>query len=108
MGHIRIDSIPLSPVPAASKQVTVKYRLTSAPDVDGSYTLATTLTIQPDGSFIGSPYYIEGLLDETSYTVRAKTTCGGGQFDRIFVTGILCPDITAINGEAFAGDPEEA
>lgn len=87
--------IPAAPI----TDVVIKYRLTSDPDVSGSYTtFTTTAVINTDGTLQGAPVIISGLLFNTSYTVWIKPPCGNG-FKKAFVTAAPgCVDVTEITG----------
>jgi len=103
MGRIPINSIVFSTPPASPKVVTIKHKLTSDPDVNASYTTDTTTLSVPVNGDISPDFVISGLLDETSYTVKIFTNCGGGSIMQDIVTGVVCPDVTGITGVGAAG-----
>ena len=77
MGYIRLTNVTFSPAPSGDVTVTVKYRLTSDPDVPGSYTtVTTTATVNSSGVFTPT-VSIGGLTDGVSYTVVVTPNCGG-------------------------------
>ena len=83
----------------ANQIVTVKYRLGSDPDVDGSYTtVTTTAPITPDGNFT-PPVVITGLLTGTAYVVKVINNCNGSFVNKPFLTPLPnCVDLTTIEG----------
>jgi len=105
MGYIRLQSITWATPPSSAKVSTIKYRLTSAADVDASYTtVSTTTSIAANGDIIPD-FDILGLADETSYTVKISSNCGGASAQQAFTTGVLCPNVSAIAGTGNAGAP---
>jgi len=105
MGFITLTAITWDNNPSTSKVATVKHRLTSDPDIAASYvTDTTTLTIAASGD-IAPDYNITGLLDETSYTVKISSNCGGASAVQAFTTGVVCPNVTNIAGVGNAGAP---
>ena len=96
MGFIKINSISLSPAPTVDKLVTVMYRLTSDPDIPASYTVATSSLDVPVGGVLATPFIIDHLSDATSYTIKVRSDCGNYSIEHVFVTGTVCPHITAI------------
>ena len=87
MGYITLQSVTFSGTPAGTQLVEIMYRLTSDPDVIGSYTVLPGLyTIQTNGD-ISPDVNITGLLDRESYTVRIIPECGGGSHDIEITTG---------------------
>jgi hypothetical protein len=99
MASITLNSVGLSTTPGVNQTVTVRYRLTSDPDVIGSYTLVTaTAVVLPNGNF-SSPVVISSLLNDTSYTVWVQNNCAGTGFKKSFTTPLpICVDITDITG----------
>lgn len=96
---ITLLTATLAAVPGVNQTATVMYRLTSAPDVPGSYTTVTTSApILPNGTF--SPSVVIGsLLYNTSYTVRTINNCDESTVDKVFVTPLpSCVQITDIIG----------
>ena len=105
MGYIALSSVSWITPPSSPKVCTVKHRLTSAPDISASYTTDTNaLTIAADGT-ISPVYNITGLADETSYTVKINSNCGGAAAVATFITGTVCPDVSGITGAGNAGAP---
>ncbi len=105
MGYIRISAITWVTPPSSAKVSTIKHRLTSDPDVPGSYTTdSTTTSIEVSGDIIPD-VDILGLADETSYTVKINSNCGGASATQVFTTGIVCPDVSGIAGTGNAGAP---
>lgn len=99
MATITLTNAAFAATPGANQTVTVRYRLTSDPDVPGSYiTVTTTAVVQPNGAFV-TPVIISGLLSNTSYTVWVSNNCGGNGVKKAFVTPLPgCVDITDITG----------
>lgn len=92
MGVIKITKIELSPLTLQeSKVVVLSYRLTSEPDIPLSYTIATNSLIVPVGGILPEPYFIDGLDNGKSYTVKAQSDCGNYHFTKEFQTGYPCP-----------------
>lgn len=105
MGYIRLENVSFINPPSGTLLYTVKYRLTADPDIPASYVTATAaLSIAADGS-ITPPYDITGLDDETDYTVKINSNCGGASAILNITTGSVCPDVSAIVGVGNAGDP---
>lgn len=89
--------------PPPGNSYTVKRRLASAPDVDGSYTT------------IGTPVYNAGLakwvitdttgVDNTLYVYKAISNCGGSPATTPFATytfaNITCPSLTLTPGSDY-------
>lgn len=82
-----ITNIPLVTTPGVNQVFTIIYRLTSDPDVPGSYTTATTSqTVTPAG-VCSPPLVVGGLLYGTSYTFRAINNCNTSYtVDQVVVT----------------------
>ena len=98
MGFIKLTGVNFSPVPLSSKIMTIKHRLTSDPDISGSYTIdSTTVESGIDGTFT-APFYILGLLNGTSYTVEINSNCGGLAFEHVFTTACNCSAGFVANG----------
>lgn len=108
MSVIKLSTVEFENLPAAPVQVTVKHRLTSAPDVDGSYTTdSTTAIVNEDGEF-DPEFFIEGLLFGTSYTVKIISNCDVANFiTEEFITPAMCPDVEGITGTTGGGNPED-
>ncbi len=105
MGYIRLASITWITPPSSAKVCTISHRLTSDPDIAGSYTTdSVATTVQVNGDIIPD-FDILGLLDETNYTVKVSSNCGGASAQQAFTTGIVCPDISVITGSGNAGAP---
>lgn len=82
MAYIPLFNIFFTPPPSGVVIVGVAYKLKTDPDVIGSYTTVTTsLGVNPDGSIVGGPFYINGLADNTEYTVMVFTQCGNYKQD---------------------------
>jgi len=73
------------------KVVTIRHRLTSDPDVTGSYVVDTTTLEVPVSGVFTQPFFITGLLNGTSYTVAIKSACGTVDFKQAFTTPCTCP-----------------
>lgn len=92
MGFIKITKVNFNPDPISPKTVTIRHRLTSAPDVSGSYTTdSIDVAVNIDGTFVET-FWILNLLNETSYTVKIDTNCGEFSFQEEFVTTCNCPE----------------
>jgi len=63
----------------------------------------TTTVVAPVDGNINPDFVISGLLDETSYTVKIFTLCGGGSVVQNFTTGVVCPNVTSITAVGSAG-----
>lgn len=72
---ITLTSIPLQLVPGVNQVFTIKYRLTTAPDVPGSYTIVSTTQVVNTSGVLVPQLVIPGLLNGTGYTVRADNNC---------------------------------
>lgn len=91
MGAIKITSVGFDPTPLSPKTLVIKHRLTSDPDVDGSYiTDGTDVPVGIDG-ILSPEFVISGLLNGTSYTVSVVSSCGGVNAKQEFVTECGCP-----------------
>jgi hypothetical protein len=78
MAYIKINSITFSPPAIGSQVVTVQHKLASDPDVPGSYTIDdASLDVNADGTFVGGPFYINGLTDGIVYTIKITNNCSG-------------------------------
>jgi hypothetical protein len=99
MATITLTNASFIATPGANQTVTVKHRLTSDPDVAGSYTTDTTnAVVLPNGNFV-TPVVISGLSNNTSYTVWVSNNCGGNGVKKSFTTPLPgCVDITDITG----------
>lgn len=108
MGVIRLTTVAFASLPAAPIQVTVKHRLTSAADVEGSYTTdSTTAMVNTAGEF-DPEFFIEGLLFGTSYTVKIISNCDVTNFiTQAFTTPAMCPDADGITATTGGGNPED-
>lgn len=100
--QINLTSIAFAgniPPSAPMTGVIIRHRLTSDPDVIGSYiTDRTDAVINTDGTFAGAPIVIGGLLYGVSYTVWIIPPCAPGT-KAVFVTPAPgCVDVTAITG----------
>lgn len=95
MGYIRVTAVTFSTPPSGIISVTIEYRLTSDPDIPGSYTTAGTgIPVNTDGTLV-SPFNITGLTDGVSYTVKITPQCGGGSDQEAFITGITTTTTTS-------------
>lgn len=99
MASITISNLTWSATPGVNQIVDVRYRLTSDPDVIGSYiTVATNLSVPASGT-LTSPLVIGSLLNNTSYTVWVQNTCAGAGYKKAFITPLpTCVEITDITG----------
>lgn len=97
--QITLTNATFNTTPAINQIVTVKYRLGSDPDVDGSYTtVTTTAPITPAGVF-SPPVVISGLLNNTSYVVKVINNCNGSFVNVPFTTPLpTCVNLTGITG----------
>jgi hypothetical protein len=86
MSTITITAIQLGNIPLNDQVVEVRHRLTSDPDIASSYVLDTlNLSVNPDGS-LDSPFVIDGLEPDTSYTVWVIHRCSGSSITKVFET----------------------
>lgn len=77
MGQITISSVGFGFTPALNQSVTISYRLSTAPDVPGSYTIVTTnATVLPNGN-LSPEITIFNLTEGLSYYVKIVNNCGG-------------------------------
>jgi hypothetical protein len=77
MARIILNDITWSTPPDSDKQVTVMYKLKSAPDIPSSYVIVGTgVFVRANGLFL-QPYVISGLDSSKSYTVKVISICGG-------------------------------
>lgn len=108
MSVIKLETVEFENLPAEPIEVTVKHRLTSAPDVDGSYTIdSEEAIVNPDGEF-DPEFFIEGLMFGTSYTVKVISNCDEDNFvTQVYVTPSFCPDVTGIVGTTGGGNIED-
>lgn len=87
MGYITITSVSFSPPATGPQTITIRHRLTSDPDIPGSYTLdSTTVAVQQSGTLV-TPFSIFGLSDNTSYTIKCNDNCSSSSFQQIIVIG---------------------
>lgn len=105
MGYIRLTAVSWITPPSSSKVCTITHRLTSAADIPANYTTDSVATTILASGTITPPFDILGLADETSYTVKVASNCGGASAVAAFTTGILCPDVSGISGTGNAGIP---
>lgn len=77
MANITISSITFASTPSVNQNVKIRYRLTSDPDVVGSYTLVTASLSVPPSGVLTTPVVISGLAEGTSYTIWITNNCGG-------------------------------
>jgi hypothetical protein len=92
MAKIVLTEFDFNVTPPSQQTATVKYRLTSQPDVEANYTTVTTNAIvNTDGTLV-TPVTISGLASTTSYTVYCYNNCGGVGMKEVFITpGPTCP-----------------
>ena len=92
-------SFPGDPPAAPMTGVIIRYRITSDPDVLGSYTTVTnSAVILVNGNFQGAPIVVNVPDYNETYTVWVKTQCGNG-FKKEFETpGASCVDVDDIVG----------
>lgn len=87
MGYITITSVTFSPPATGPQTITIRHRLTSDPDIPGSYTLdSSSVAVNQDGTLV-APFVIPGLLDNTSYTVKCNDNCSSSSFQQVIVIG---------------------
>lgn len=102
--YIRIAHIVFDNTPSENQQITIKHRLTSDPDVDGSYTTDTTTQVVGVDGYLLPPYVITGLLSGTGYTVKIINNCDNSEFTMDYETND-CPEINTIAGTTGGGNP---
>lgn len=74
MGYIILYDVSFISIAAQTSGV-ISYRLTSDPDVPGSYTTVGSRTFNTDGSIVGGPVTIPSLA-AGNYTVKIVLACG--------------------------------
>lgn len=85
MRTITLTSVTLSGTPVFNQVVNIKIRLTSDPNIAGSYTDEGNFTVFPNGNFT-FPVIISGLADATSYTLWVTSACSDSSFTSVFIT----------------------
>ncbi len=101
MPNINLNNVsfPGDPPGANMTGVTIRWRLTSDPDVIGSYTTHTNAAvILTNGNFQGAPIVIPVPDYNTSYTVWVFTTCGNGAKKAFVTPAASCVDVTDMDG----------
>ena len=102
--YIRIARVSFDNVPSANQIVTIEHRLTSDPDIIGSYTVDTTTQVVDVYGYLVPPFVITGLSSSTSYTVKIINNCDGSFIEREYNTAD-CPDGNTITGTTGGGNP---
>lgn len=86
MSAITLNSVSFTSPIRIKQKVTIQYRLTSAPDVPESYTVAGTGVIVNTNGFFAVPFVIEGLINCTSYTVKITNECNNLSAQQVFAS----------------------
>jgi hypothetical protein len=94
MGFIRLTGVEFAQPVSSPIEVTVKYKLSSEPNIGSNYILVGTTTINTDGSFT-QPFDIAGLTDGETYTVLLIPLCGGSANIPIAVNTITTTTTTS-------------
>lgn len=95
MGLITITSVTFSPPAVGPQTITIRHRLTSDPDIAGSYTLdSSNVPVNQDGTLV-SPFVIPGLADNISYTIKCNDNCSVSSFQQIVVVGTTTTSTTS-------------
>lgn len=107
MASITIISLTFNTPPVVPQNVNIKYRLTSAPDIAGSYIDLGFFVVKMDGDFI-SPVIVSGLNPDTDYTIWGTIECSNSQYLLNLTTppgDIPCGTSTSFSGgESFPSE----
>lgn len=95
---ITVSNFTLLTAPGINQICTIQHKLSSAPDVPGSWTTDTTTQVVLPTGVLSPAFVIHGLLNNTSYTVRGINNCNPLFKEDITVLTPLpnCVDITGI------------
>lgn len=104
MSYIRIARVVFDNPPSENQLVTIKHRLSSDPDVDGSYT--TDIVGQEINvyGYLLPPLVIDGLLSGELYTVKIINPCDDSEIEQEYLMGD-CPDVDTITAISGGGNP---